>query len=122
MTRDVSIHVIQCCIMIGWTYLVLSSFVLFFSKPEMVRDKNTQRNIFTIISLCSLHRGIMAKDKHLCYFPQSACFRTKSSSLGKLQIVIQDGEVVSLTLLISRFKPTRYAIFIINICINNHPF
>ena len=30
----------------------------------MVSDKNTQRNIFTIIFLCSFHKGIIAKDEN----------------------------------------------------------
>ena len=99
-------RVIQCCTMIGWAYLCIVILRSFCSRPKMVSDKNTRRNILTIIALCSLHRGIIEKDKLLCYFPQSACFRTKSSSLGNLRNVIQDGEVVSLTLPTSRFKPT----------------
>ena len=39
----------------------------FCFKPRMVSDKNTQRNIFIIIFLCSFHKGIIAKGESSCY-------------------------------------------------------
>jgi hypothetical protein len=44
--------------------VILHSFCF---KPEMVSYKNTRRNIFTIIFLCSLHRDIIAKGESSCY-------------------------------------------------------
>jgi hypothetical protein len=54
-------NVIQCCIMIGWTYLTFVVPSIFLLQPGMVSDKNTQRNIFTIITLCSFHKGSAAE-------------------------------------------------------------
>jgi len=40
-------------------------------KPRMVSDKNTWRNIFfTIIFLCSFHKGIIVKRESPCYLPK----------------------------------------------------
>ena len=39
----------------------------FCFRPGMVSDKNTRRNIFTIIFLCSFHKGIIAKGEGSCY-------------------------------------------------------
>ena len=33
--------VIQCCIMIAWTYLAFVNPLIFCSKPDKVSDKNT---------------------------------------------------------------------------------
>ena len=70
--------VIQCCIIIGWTYLASSSFILFASNLEWLVTKNTRRNIFTTIFLCSLHRGIITKGESSCCLSKSACFRTEA--------------------------------------------
>ena len=43
--------------------IILHSFCL---KPGMVSDKNTQRNIFTIIFLFSSHKGITTKGESSC--------------------------------------------------------
>ena len=42
----------------------------FCFKPWMVSDKNTRRNIFTIIFLCSFHKSIIAKRWNSCYLPK----------------------------------------------------
>jgi len=42
----------------------------FYFRPRMVSGKNTRRNIFTIIFLCSFHKGIIAKDENSCYLPK----------------------------------------------------
>jgi hypothetical protein len=47
--------------------VILRSFCF---KPTMVSDKNTQRNILTIIFLCSFHKGIIAKGQNSCYLPK----------------------------------------------------
>jgi hypothetical protein len=47
--------------------VILRSFCF---KPGMVSDKNTQRSIFAIISLCSFHKGIIAKGESSCYLPK----------------------------------------------------
>jgi hypothetical protein len=39
----------------------------FCFKPGMVSDKNTQRNIFATIILCSFHKDIIAKGESSCY-------------------------------------------------------
>ena len=47
--------------------VILHSFCF---KPGMVSGKNTRRNIFTIILLCSFHKGIIAKGVSSCYLPK----------------------------------------------------
>ena len=44
----------------------------------MVSGKNIWRNIFTVIFLCSFHKGIIAKDENSCCLPKSACFRIEA--------------------------------------------
>ena len=39
----------------------------FYFKPKIVSDKNTQRNIFTIIFLLSSHKGITTKGESSGY-------------------------------------------------------
>ena len=46
---------------------ILHSFCF---KPRMVSDKNTQRNIFTIIFLCLFHKGITTKGESSCCLPK----------------------------------------------------
>ena len=67
---------------IPWVIIVHS----FCFKPKMVSDRNTRRNMFIIIFLCSLHKGIMEKIKaHV--ISQKCLFWDKSSSFGNLRIV-----------------------------------
>ena len=47
--------------------VILLSFCF---KPRMVSNKNTQRNIFTIILICLFHKGITAKGESSCYLPK----------------------------------------------------
>ena len=47
--------------------VILHSFCF---KPAMVSDKNTQRNILTIIFLCPFHKGITTKGENSCYLPK----------------------------------------------------
>ena len=47
--------------------VILCSFCF---KPEMVSDKNTRRNILTIIFICSFHKSITTKGENSCYLPK----------------------------------------------------
>jgi hypothetical protein len=118
-------NVIQYSIMIGWTYLAFVVPSIFLLQLGMVSDKNTRRNIFTIITLCSFHKGNAVERWILMSWSESACFRTLSLSLRNLQDMNwQSGfpSSTSLCVLISRFNTTRSAMFMINICVFNHPF
>ena len=42
----------------------------FYFKHGMVSGKNTRRNIFTIIFLCSFHKAIIAKGENSYYLPK----------------------------------------------------
>ena len=83
-----------CCMIIGWTYLASSSFIFFCFKPGTVSDKNTRRNIFTIMFLCSLHKGITAKSESSCYLPKVLALGQKLVD-GKPSNCTQVSEVVS---------------------------
>ena len=103
--------------------VILHSFCF---KPRMVSDKNTQRNIFIIIFLCSFHKGIIAKGESWCCLP-------KVLVLGQKLIL---GKPLNCAFKLVKWFPlqhqpldaylkihtTRFAIFMINICIYNHPF
>ena len=60
----------------------------------MVSDNNTRRNIFTIMFLCSLHKGIIAKSESSCYLPKVLALGQKLI-LGKPSNCTQVDEVVS---------------------------
>ena len=71
-----------CDSMLHDDWLDIPSVVIlhyFCFKPKMVSDKNTRRNIFTIMFLCSLLKGITTKSESSCSLPESACFRTEAS-------------------------------------------
>jgi hypothetical protein len=51
---------------IGWTYLVSSSFILFASNLEWLVTKIPE-GVFIIIFLCSFHKSIIAKGEGSCY-------------------------------------------------------
>ena len=57
------------------------------SNPGKVCGKNTRRNIFTIIIICSIHKVMLQIIKSSCYDLISACFRTLSLSLGNHQFM-----------------------------------
>ena len=103
---------------IPWV-VILHSFCF---KPRMVSDKSTWRNIFTIMFLCSLHKGITAKS-------ESSCYLLKVIALGQKLILEKPSNWWSgfpsntnLRVPVSRFIQTRFVIFMINICIYSHPF
>ena len=62
--NQVWMDVIQCCMMISWTYLVLSSFVLFASNLKWLVTK--------------IPEGIITKGESSCCLPESACFSTEA--------------------------------------------
>ena len=98
----------------------------FCFRPRMVSGKNTRRNIFIIIFLCSLHKGITAKGESSWYLlkvlvlGQKLVLGKPSNCVSKLVKWFPSN--INLWVPISRFVPTRFAIFMINICIYNHPF
>ena len=65
--------------------VILHSFCF---KPRMVSDKNTRRNIFTIIFLFSFHKGITAKG-------ESSCCLLKVVVLGQKLILGKPSNCVS---------------------------
>ena len=84
---QVWMNLIQCCVTVGWTYLVLVIHLIFFSNPGKVSDKNTQRNISTIIFICSIHKAMLQIIRSSYYDLISACFRTLSLSMGNHQFM-----------------------------------
>ena len=66
----------------------------FASNLEWLVTKNTRRNIFTIIFLFSLHKGITAKSESSCYLPKVLALGQKLI-LGKPSNCTQVGEVIS---------------------------
>ena len=112
--------------MIGWTYLESSSFILFASNLEWLVTKNTRWNIFTIIFLFSFHKGITAKGESSCCLPKVLILGQKLVH-GKPSNCVSNWwsgfpSNTNLRLPISRFMPMRFAIFMINICVYNLPF
>ena len=98
----------------------------FCYKPWMVSDKNTWRNIFTIIFLFLFHKGIITKGESSCYLPKVLVLGQKLI-LGKPLNCASNWwsgfpSNTNLCVPISRFMLTRFAIFMINICIYNHLF
>ena len=76
--------------------------------------------------LCLFHKGITAEGENSYYLPKVLVLG-QELVFGKPLNCTQVGEVVSsatstFVYLSSRFMPTRFAIFMINICIYNHPF
>jgi hypothetical protein len=59
--------------------IILHSFCF---KPGMVSGKNTQMKFFTIILLCSFHKGITAKGESSCYLSK-VLFLGQELVLGK---------------------------------------
>ena len=76
---------IQRCMIIGWTYLESSSFILFASNLEWLVTKNAQRNIFTTMFLCLFHKGITAEGEN-SLSSKSACFRTEARPWETLEL------------------------------------
>ena len=101
---------------IPWVIIVHS----FCFKPEMVSDRNIQRNIFATMFQRLFHKGITAEGENSYYLPKVLALGQKLV-LGKPSNCTQVGEVV--------FPPTSTFVYLsqdshneINICIYNHPF
>ena len=118
--------VIQCCMMIGWTYLESSSFNLFASNLEQLVIIIPEGIFFTIMFLCSFHKGITAEGENSYYLPKVLILGQKLV-LGKplnCALSWRSGfpSNTNLWVPISRFMPMRFVIFMINICIYDNPF
>ena len=117
MQNQVWMDVIKCCMIIGWTYLASSSFILFASNLKWLVTKILEGIFSQFISLCSLHKGIVAKDENLCYLSKVLVLVQKLV-LGKpLNCALSwwSGfpSNTNLCVHISRFMPMRFAIFMI---------
>ena len=60
-------------------------------------------------------------EEHSCHGLNNACFRTLSLSLGNLQDVVWRSGFPSNTTLSVLFTTMRSTIFMVNICVYNHP-
>ena len=93
----------------------------FCFKPRMVSDKNTQRNIFTTIFLFSFHKGITKGYFWKVLVLGQKLFLGKPSNCAfKLVKWFPLQHQPLCTYL--KIHTTRSAVFMINICIYNHPF
>jgi len=95
----------------------------FCFKPGTVSDKNTRRNIFTIIFLFSFHKDITSKGESSCCLPKvlvlgQKLILGKPSNYAKLVrwFPLQHQPLCAYL----KIHATRFAIFMINICIYNH--
>ena len=70
------VNVIQCCIMIGWTYLVSSSLVLFASNLEWLVTQ-IHEGIFSQLYFMLISQGHYSKRWKLMLSSESVTFRTK---------------------------------------------
>ena len=118
----------ECDSMLHDNWLDIPCIVIlhpFCFKPGMVSYKNIRRNIFIIIFLFSFHKGITAKCESSCCLPKVLVLWQKLI-LGKPSNYSNwwSGfpSNTNLWVPISSFLSTRFAIFMINICIYNHPF
>ena len=115
--------------MIGWTYLALSSFILFASNLDLPSDKNTQSNILTVIFLCSFDKGITAKGENSCYLLKVLILGQKAHPWETFELRFKlvkwfplQHQSLCTYLKIHANYTMRSAIFMINICFYNHPF
>ena len=86
--------------------IILRSFCF---KPRMVSDKNTRRNIFTIISMLN-SQGHYSKRCQLMLSPESACFGTNAHPWEPSNCALSWWSGIpsntNLCVPISRFMPT----------------
>ena len=106
--------------------VVLRSFCF---KPRMVSEKNIRRNIFTIIFLCSFHKGITAKGENSCYLPKVFVLGQKAYPWETFELCFKlvkwfplQHQSLFTYLKIYANNSTRSTIFMINKCVYNHPF
>ena len=65
--NQVWMDVIQCCMMIGWTYLESSSFILFASNLEWLVTIIPEGIFFIIMFLCTFHKSITTEGENSYY-------------------------------------------------------
>ena len=86
---QVWMDVIQCCMMIGWTYLESSSFILFASNLVWLVTKIPEE-IFSQLFLCSFHKGITVEGENSYYLPKVLVLGQKlilGKSLNRAKLV-----------------------------------
>ena len=124
--NQVWMDMIKCCKIIGWTYLALSSLILFASNLEWLVTK-IPKGIFSQIYFYA-HFTMVSQQKG-----ESSWYLPKVLVLGQKLVLGKPSNCVSnwwsgfpsntnLWVPISRFMPTRFVIFVINIYIYNHSF
>ena len=118
--------VIQCCMMIGWTYLESSSFILFASNLKRLVTEISEGICSELYFYAQFTWALQKRSKSSCYLPKVLVLGHKLV-LGKPSNYVSNWwsgflSNSNLRLPILRFMPTRFAIFMINICIYNHPF
>ena len=87
------VNVIQYCMMIGWTYLESSSFILFASNLKQLVIEIPEGICSKLYFYAHFTRASQQKVKtHI--ISQKCLFQDRSSSLGNLRIVFLIGEVV----------------------------
>ena len=108
---------------------VIQCFHPFASNLKWLVTKNTRRNDFTIISLCSFYKGITTKRWKLRLSPRRACFRTKAHPWETFRLLLMLMKWFPLQhqssctyLKIHANNTMRFAIFMIYKHIYNHPF
>ena len=90
---QVQMDVIQCYMMIGWTYLESSSFILFASNLKSLVTKIPEGICSELYFYAHFTRALRKKVKaHV--ISQKCLFQDRSSSLENLRIVFLIGEVV----------------------------
>jgi hypothetical protein len=92
--NQIWMDVIQCCMIIGWTYLASSSFILFTSNLEWLVTKIPKEIFLQLYFYAHFTKDITTKRWKLTLSPESACFRQKLI-LGKPSNCAQVGKVVS---------------------------
>ena len=91
---QVWMDVIQCCMMISWTYLESSSFILFASNLKWLVTEIPEGICSELYFYAHFTRALRKKVKaHV--ISQKCLFQDRSSSLENLRIMFLIGEVVS---------------------------
>ena len=92
--NQVWMDVIQCCMMIGWTYLESSSFILFASNLEWLVTI-IPKEIFSQLCFYAYFIRVSQQKVKTHIIFQKCLFQDRSSSLGNLRIASLISEVVS---------------------------
>ena len=116
---------IQHCMIIGWTYLESSSFILFTSNLKWLVIKMPE-GIFSQLCFYAYFTRVSQQKVKTHYLPKVLVLGQKLV-LGKPSNCVSNWwsgfpSNINLWVPILRFMPMRFAIFMINICVYNHPF